>query len=201
MGASLEDAGAATRTRIRRLPELAVRDPAILHAILDAGTVGHVSFVHDGQPYAIPVAYGRSDAAVLFHGSTGSRLFRTLAAGAACSFAVTLLDGFILARSAFETSMRYRSVLVLGTCSVIDDKVPALQAVSEHILPGRWSLVRPPSKKELAQTLVLSLPLEEWSVKVNDGFPDRSDEDEGWDPPVGVIPTYQVRGAFIDGES
>ncbi|WP_238018852.1 pyridoxamine 5'-phosphate oxidase family protein [Dactylosporangium sp. AC04546] len=187
-------AGAAERTRVRRLPELAVTDPAVLRAVLDAGVAGHVAFVHDGQPYAIPVAYGRSGDAVLFHGSTGSRLFRTLAAGVPCCFTVTHLDGLVLARSAFETSMQYRSALVLGRCAVVADKVAALRAISEHIVPGRWDVVRPPSTKELAATLVLSLPLDEWSVKVNAGPPDSSAEDDGWDPPTGIVPLQLVRG-------
>ena len=134
MGAPL--AVRAGRTRIRRLPELQVDDPAVLHGILDAGMVAQVAIVHDGQPYAIPVAYGRSGSSVLFHGSTGSRLFRALADGAPCCFTVTLLDGLVLARSAFETSMHYRSVMALGSCTVVEDKLPALQTISEHLVPG-----------------------------------------------------------------
>src|SRR3954467_15034630 len=107
------------RTRVRRLPDKAVRERAALHAVLDAGMVAHVAFVHDGQPYAIPVAYGRDGDTVLFHGSSGSRLFRLLGDGAPCCLSVTLLDGLILARSAFEASMRYRSAMVLGTCTVV----------------------------------------------------------------------------------
>lgn len=199
MGAPVE------RTRIRRLPEKAVRDLRALHEVLDAGMVAHVAFVPepdtDGQPYSIPVAYGRSGDTVLFHGSTGSRLFRLLAAGAPCCLTVTLLDGLVLARSAFETSMRYRSAMVLGRCTVVEDQVPALRAISEHIEPGRWELVRPPSRKELAKTLVLALPLDEWSLKVNDGWPETSPEDEGWSPPTGVIPIRTVRDPFVEGES
>jgi nitroimidazol reductase NimA-like FMN-containing flavoprotein (pyridoxamine 5'-phosphate oxidase superfamily) len=186
------------RTRIRRLPDKAVRERRALHDVLDAGTVAHVAFVHDGQPYAIPVAYGRDGDTVLIHGSTGSRLFRLLAGGAPCCLTVTLLDGLILARSAFETSMRYRSAMVLGACTVLEDKEPALRAISERILPGRWEVVRPPSRKELAQTLVLALPLTEWSLKVSDGWPEDTPEDEGWDPPTGVIPIREVRDELLD---
>ncbi|MGI5245359.1 pyridoxamine 5'-phosphate oxidase family protein [Dactylosporangium sp. CA-139066] len=192
MGAPVE------RTRIRRLPDKAVRERSALHAVLDAGTVAHVAFVHDGQPYAIPVAYARDGDTVLIHGSTGSRLFRHLAEGAPCCLTVTLLDGLVLARSAFETSMRYRSAMVLGACTVLEDQVPALRAISEHIVPGRWALVRPPSKKELAQTLVLALPLAEWSLKVSDGWPETGPEDDGWDPPTGVIPIREVRDELLD---
>ncbi|GAB3863182.1 pyridoxamine 5'-phosphate oxidase family protein [Dactylosporangium cerinum] len=188
------------RTRVRRLPELQVDDPAVLHDILDAGTIGHVSIVHDGQPYAIPVAYGRSGSSVLFHGSTGSRLFRLLAQGAPCCFTVTLLDGLVLARSAFETSMHYRSVMVLGSCAVVDDKLPALAAISEHIVPGRWAVVRPPSRKELAATLVLALSLAEVSVKVSAGPPGTSPEDAGFDVWTGVVPFRVERGEPIECE-
>ncbi|MFF5230352.1 pyridoxamine 5'-phosphate oxidase family protein [Dactylosporangium sp. NPDC000521] len=189
-----------SRTRVRRLPELQVDDPAVLHGILDAGTVGHLSIVHDGQPYAIPVAYGRSGSSVLFHGSTGSRLFRVLAEGAPCCFTVTLLDGLVLARSAFETSMHYRSVMVLGRCTVVEDKLPALATISEHVTPGRWAVVRPPSRKELAATLVLALPLDEVSVKVSDGPPSTSPEDAGYDVWTGVVPFRVERGEPIECE-
>jgi uncharacterized protein len=188
------------RTRVRRLPELQVDDRAVLHDILDAGTIGHLSIVHDGQPYAIPVAYGRSGSSVLFHGSAGSRLFRLLADGAPCCFTVTLLDGLVLARSAFETSMHYRSVMALGRCTVVAEKLPALEAISEHIIPGRWASVRPPSRKELAATLVLALPLDEVSVKVSDGPPGTSPEDKGFDVWTGVVPFRVERGDPIECE-
>ncbi len=189
-----------SRTSVRRLPELQVDDPAALHGILDAGTVAQVAIVQDGQPYAIPVAYGRSGSSVLFHGSTGSRLFRTLAGGAPCCFTVTLLDGLVLARSAFETSMHYRSVMALGRCTVVEDKVPALRTISEHIAPGRWAVVRPPSRKELAATLVLALPLTEVSVKVSAGPPSTSPEDAGYDVWTGVVPFRVERGEPIECE-
>ncbi|WP_432979771.1 pyridoxamine 5'-phosphate oxidase family protein [Dactylosporangium sp. CA-233914] len=195
MGAPVE------RTRIRRLPDKAVRERDALHAVLDAGMLAHVAFVHDGQPYAVPVAYGRDGDSVLLHGSTGSRLFRLLAGGAPCCFSVTLLDGLILARSAFEASMRYRSAMVLGTCGVVSDQVPALRLISEHLVPGRWDVIRPPSSKELAATLVLRLPLAEWSLKVSDGWPETGPEDEGWSPPVGVIPIRTVLDDFVAGEA
>ncbi|MFG2038370.1 pyridoxamine 5'-phosphate oxidase family protein [Dactylosporangium sp. NPDC048998] len=195
MGAPVE------RTRIRRLPDKAVREREALHGVLDAGMVAHVAFVDDDQPYAIPVAYGRDGDTVLFHGSTGSRLFRLLAGGAPCCLSVTLLDGLILARSAFEASMRYRSAMVLGRCTVIEDQVAALRTISEHLVPGRWDVVRPPSRKELAATLVLALPLDEWSLKVSDGWPETSPEDEGWSPPTGVIPIRTVLDDFVEGEA
>lgn len=189
--------GATTRTRLRRLPEKAVTDVDALRAILDAGLVAHVAVVDPaGQPFALPCAYARDGDLLLLHGSTGSRLFRALAAGSPTCVTITLLDGMVLARSAFESSMNYRSAMVLGRCEVLDgeEKLAALERLSEHLLPGRWSDIRPPSEKELAATLVLSLPLSECSVKVSAGPPDDASED--LDRPVwaGVVPVVQSFG-------
>ncbi len=145
------------------------------------------------QPYILPVAYARDGKRVLIHGSTGSRLFRSLADGAPTCLTVTLLDGLVLARSAFESSMHYRGAMVLGTCEVLADdaKNEALRRISEHLMPGRWAEIRTPSKKELAATLVLALPLTEASVKISNGDP--VDEDEDLDLPVwaGVVPVIE----------
>lgn len=173
----------------------------MLDAVLDAGRVAHVA-VHDesGQPYVVPVAYARDTDAVLFHGSTASRLFRRLADGAPTCLTITLVDGLVVARSLFESSMHYRSAMVLGVASAIegDDKVRALEVVSEHLMPGRWAEARQPSRKELAATLVLSLPLIEWSVKVSDKPP--GDEPEDLDLPVwaGVVPLREVSDPPVD---
>lgn len=184
------------RTRLRRLPEKGVDDVAVLHAILDAARVGHVAFVDDGHPVNIPTGVARDGDRLLLHGSTGSRLYRRLAAGAEVCVTVTLLDGMVLARSAFESSMHYRSVMIFGTASEVPDgeKVNALRAMSEAWLPGRWDALRPPRTKELAATLVLALPLEEWSVKVSDGPPD--DPEDDLDAPVwaGVLPIVTSYG-------
>ena len=172
--------GSTPRTRVRRIPAKTVRETGVLYAILDAGLVAHVAVTGpDGQPFVLPVGYARDGHAVLFHGSTGSRLFQGLAAGAPTCLTVTLLDGIVLARSAFESSMNYRSVMVLGTCSVLTgpDKEVALERITEHLLPGRWADARHPSKKESAATIVVSLPLTETSVKVNDGPPDDDEAD------------------------
>ena len=163
--------------------------------VLDAGRVAHVCVVDDGQPYVVPLAYARLDDSVVVHGSTGSREFRLLAVGAPACLTVTLLDGYVLARAAFETSMRYRSAMVLGSFAVVGDraeKVAALAAISEACVPGRWDEVRPPTGKELAATSVLALGLQEWSVKANDGWP--TDEGEDLDLPVwaGVVPLSAV---------
>ena len=191
---------AVDRTAVRRLPEKQLHDRASLDAVLDAGRVAHVAVLDgEGQPYVIPVAYARDGDAVLFHGSTASRLFRTLAAGAPTCLTVTLLDGLVLARSVFESSMHYRSAMVLGTAAVLsgDDKLRALQQVSEHLMPGRWADARQPNRKELAATLVLSLPLDEWSVKVSDSPPDDAAEDLDLPVWAGVLPLREVAGAPV----
>jgi uncharacterized protein len=197
---SLESPGSTSRTRVRRLPEKAVAEREALHRVLDAGLVAHVAVIDDSgpggsaQPYILPVAYARDGENVLFHGSTGSRLFRSLASGASTCLTVTMLDGLVLARSAFESSMNYRGAMVLGTCAVLEgeEKETALELISEHLMPGRWKEVRKPSKKELAATVVLSLPLFEASVKVSDGDP--TDEDEDLELPVwaGVVPLVET---------
>src|SRR6478752_7793663 len=155
------------RTRVRRLSEKAIEDVVVRDSILDAARVAHVA-VNDrnGDPYVLPVACARDGERVLFHGSTASRLFRGLAAGAPTCLTVTLLDALVVARSAFESSMQYRSVMVLGECTVVPDeeKVEALRLITEHLMPGRWADVRPPRAQEIAATRVLSLPLAEWSV-------------------------------------
>lgn len=167
------------RTKVRRLPEKQSRSAQVRDSILAAGLVAHVAVVDDGQPFVIPVAYAPWRDRLVFHGSTGSRLFRTLAGGAATCLTVTLLDGLVLARSAFESSMHYRGVMVLGQCTVLtgDDKADALKTISDHLLPGRWESIRHPSNKEDAATMVVSLPLDEWSVKIGEGFAEDPVED------------------------
>ncbi len=192
--------GATARTRVRRLPDKAVTDRSVLHAVLDAGRVGHLAVVDDdGQPYVVPVAYARDDERVLVHGSTGSRLFRALAHGAPTCLTVTLLDGLVLARSAFESSMHYRSVMVLGRCAVLrgPEKADALRLLTEHLLPGRWAEVRPPSRKELAATTVLALPLDECSVKVSAGPPDDPPEDVALPVWAGSVPIRETFGTPV----
>jgi nitroimidazol reductase NimA-like FMN-containing flavoprotein (pyridoxamine 5'-phosphate oxidase superfamily) len=166
--------GSTDRTRIRRSPGKAVTDRSVLHAILDAGLVAHVSVVDAGQPFVLPVAYARRGDEVIFHGSTGSRLFRLLSDGQPTCLTVTLLDGLVLARSSFESSMNYRSVMVIGTARRLsgDDELDALHVISDHLLPGRWEEARQPTRKELAATLTLALDLTEASVKVGSGGPD-----------------------------
>lgn len=192
--------GSTDRTIVRRLAEKTVNDRAAGYSILDAGFVAHVSVADEsGQPYVVPVGYARDGDRVLFHGSTGSRLFRGLADGQATCLTVTLLDGMVLARSTFESSMQYRGVMVLGTCSVLKgaDKDSALEIITEHLLPGRWAEARHPNTKELAATLVLALSLDEMSIKVANGPPDDEDDDVPRPIWAGVVP---LRESFGDPE-
>lgn len=185
--------GGTERTRLRRLPGKAVTDRAVLHAILDAGRVAHVGI--DG-PFVLPVGYARDGDRVLIHGSTGSRLFRALAAGAPACFALTILDGLVLARSGFESSMNYRSVVAFGAFTELagEEKTAGLRRLTEHLSPGRWEAMRPPLPKELAATLVLALPLAEWSVKVSDDWPHDAEEDRAWPVWAGVVPIVETLG-------
>lgn len=186
------------RTKVRRLPEKQVTERAALNAILDAARVAHVGVTDDDrQTYVLPVAFARDGDTVLIHGSTGSRLFRALAAGTPTCLTVTLLDGLVLARSAFESSMHYRSAMVLGECEVVqaDDVHRSLEVLTEHLMPGRWAQLRPPTQKELAATTLLRLPLQEWSVKISDGWPDDPVEDLGEPVWAGVLPIELAFGA------
>jgi hypothetical protein len=153
----------------------------------------------DGQIYVLPVAFARDGDDLLIHGSTGSRLFRALAAGAPTCVTVTLLDGMVLARSAFESSMHYRSAMMFGTCEVVraDDIGRCLEVLTEHLMPGRWAELRPPTAKELAATTLLRMPLREWSVKVSDGWPDDPDEDLSEPVWAGVLPIESSFGTPV----
>ena len=189
------------RTRVRRLPEKQVRDRAVLDAVLDAARVAHVAVVDgEGRPYVLPVAHARDGDRVLFHGSTGSRLFRGLAVGAPTCLTVTLVDGLVAARSTFESSMHYRSAMVLGAATVVadTDKSAALQVLTDHLMPGRWADARHPDAKELAATLVLALPLDEWSVKVSDGPPDDAESDLDRAVWAGTVPMRVTWGDPVD---
>ncbi|HEX4787294.1 MAG TPA: pyridoxamine 5'-phosphate oxidase family protein [Actinospica sp.] len=195
--------GSTERTRVRRIPEHAVRDRSTLHQVLDAGLVGHLALADEtGQPYAVPVAYARADETVLVHGSSASRLFRLCAAGTPVCFTVTLLDGLVLARSAFESSMNYRSVMVLGHCNVLHGrtKESALRLIGEHLMPERWAEIREPAAQELRATAVLELPLDECSVKVNDGGPDDPAEDVELPVWAGRVPLVRQWGEPVPAE-
>lgn len=189
------------RTRVVRESHRGVYDRATAYQILDEGFVCHVGFVVDGQPFVIPTGYGRVGDNLYIHGSAASRMLRNLDQGVAVCFTVTLLEGLVLARSIFNHSMNYRSVVVLGTAvAVVDpqEKLEALRRLSEHILPGRWEESRPPNQKELKQTLVMRLPIAEFSAKVRQGPPIDDEEDYAFRTWAGVIPLEMVVGKPID---
>lgn len=179
------------RTRVRRLPSRANHERDTIYAILDEALVCHVGFVADGSPHVLPMAMARNGDDLFLHGSTASRLMRTLAAGTEVSVAVTHLDGVVVARSAFHSSMNYRSAVVYGRARPITDrteKLGALEIVTNHLIPGRWDELRPPTDTELKATFVLALPLEESVAKIRTGDP--SDDEKDLDTPVwgGVVP-------------
>jgi nitroimidazol reductase NimA-like FMN-containing flavoprotein (pyridoxamine 5'-phosphate oxidase superfamily) len=179
------------RTQVRRLPKRAVYDRAQVCAILDAGNICHVGFVVNGQPYVIPTGYARHGDTIYIHGSTASRMLRALERGVEACVTVTLLDGFVLARSAFHHSMNYRSVVVLGKARLVSDpgeKLEALRCLVDHVMAGRWAEVRQPNEKELSATSVLALPLDEVSAKVRVGPPVDDEEDYALAVWAGVVP-------------
>jgi nitroimidazol reductase NimA-like FMN-containing flavoprotein (pyridoxamine 5'-phosphate oxidase superfamily) len=188
------------RTRVVREPERGVYDREVLYRILDEGFICHVGFVVDGQPFVIPTSYGRSGDNLYIHGSAASRMLRNLDKGIPVCITVTLLDGLVLARSIFNHSMNYRSVVVLGTATVVQDpaeKIEALRLLAEHILPGRWPESRQPNEKELKATFALRVPIEEFSAKVRQGPPIDDEEDYSFPTWAGVIPLETVAGSPI----
>jgi nitroimidazol reductase NimA-like FMN-containing flavoprotein (pyridoxamine 5'-phosphate oxidase superfamily) len=179
------------------MPARAAYDREAIDAILDEAMVAHLGFAHEGQPYAIPTLHARIGEEVYFHGSAASRTIRALRAGAPVCLTVTLLDGLVLARSAVHHSVNYRSVVVLGTARPVEElseRMAALQAFTERIVPGRWAEVRPPTVKELKAIHVLALPLEEASAKVRTGPP--LDDEEDYELPAwaGVVPIHTHAG-------
>jgi len=188
------------RTRVVREPQRAVYDRDALNQILDEAFVCHVGFVADGQPYVIPTSYGRAADVLYIHGSAASRMLRHLNQGVPVCVTVTLVDGLVLARSVFNHSMNYRSVVILGTATLVDDpaeKLAALRTLSEHILPQRWDDSRLPNEKELKATSVLRLPINEFSAKVRVGPPVDDEEDYSFPTWAGVIPLEMTSGAPI----
>lgn len=179
-------------TQVRRLPEKQSHNRAALTEILQAGVIAHIGVVRQGFPTVIPVGYAPWREGIVFHGSHASQLFRSLRQGSPTCATVTLLDSLIAARSAFESSMGYRCAMIFGTATLItgSDKAEALQAFTEHLLPGRWPDIRPPSAQEDKATDLLYLPSTQWSVKVSDGFAedtptDREQRAGTW---AGVVP-------------
>ena len=192
----MSDGPYSDRVRVRREPERGVYDAQTVHAILDAGTVCHLGYVVDGQPYVVPTLYGRAGDRLVVHGSTASRALRTGSSLSVC-VTVTLLDGLVLARSLFNHSANYRSVVVLGQATVVaeEDKVAALRVLTEHVVPGRWDEARAPHDKELRATALLWLDLAESSAKVRTGPPEDETEDLALDVWAGVLP-LEVSAGF-----
>jgi nitroimidazol reductase NimA-like FMN-containing flavoprotein (pyridoxamine 5'-phosphate oxidase superfamily) len=184
---------------VKRLPQRGSYDRATVYQILDEGFICHVGCTIDGYPRVIPTGYGRVGDKLYIHGSSASRMLRTLQGGIPACVTVTLLDGLVLARSIFHHSMNYRSVIMFGVASVLVDpveKLEALRAFSEHIVPGRWDEVRPPNQSEIARTVILSLPLVEVSAKVRTGPP--VDDDYELSVWAGEVPLRSVAGDPID---
>jgi uncharacterized protein len=191
------------RTRVVREADRGVYDRNAVYRILDEGFICHVGFVIDGQPFVIPTSYGRSGDSLYVHGSAASRMLRYLDKGVPVCVTVTLLDGLVLARSIFNHSMNYRSVVVLGTATVVQDpaeKLEALHLLSEHILPGRWAESRQPNERELKATFALRVPITEFSAKVRQGPPLDDEEDYDFKTWAGVIPLETVARSPIADE-
>ena len=189
---------APDRIRVRRAPHKGRYDRATIDAVLDGGLVAHLAFVDGDQPCCIPMLYARVGDRILVHGSTASRAMRILAAGAPACLSVTTLHGLVLARSAFEHSANYESAVVFGRFQVVEDpaeRLAAFEAFREKVLPGRWSEVRPPNRKELKATLILALTIDQASAKVRTGPPDDDDsEDAARDTWAGVVPIATAFG-------
>jgi len=185
------------RTTLRRLPKRGSFERQTVYEILDEGFVCHVGFVNEGQPFVIPTAYGRAGDELYLHGARASRMLKALAEGSDVCVTVTLVDGLVLARSAFHHSINYRSVVVFGRARVVEtdeEKTRALQSFTEHVMPGRWEEVRWPTPEELAATLVLALPLSEASAKIRTGPPIDDEEDYALPVWAGVLPLRTSEG-------
>jgi nitroimidazol reductase NimA-like FMN-containing flavoprotein (pyridoxamine 5'-phosphate oxidase superfamily) len=184
----------SNRTRVRRVPQRGQYDRETVEAILDDTLISHIGFVHDDHPVVIPTLHARLGDRLYLHGSAASRMLRTLEGGAHVCATATLVDGLVLARSAFHHSVNYRSVVVFGQARLVepDERIRALELFTEKLVPGRWPEVRPPTRKELKGTKVFELPLDEASAKVRTGPP--IDDDEDYELPVwaGVLPLRTV---------
>src|SRR5882724_13204093 len=187
----MEELTQTARTTLIRLPQRGAFDRASINQILDEGFICHVGFAIDGQPFVIPTGYARAGDKLLIHGSQASRMLRALKEGIDACVTVMLIDGLVLARSAFHHSMNYRSVVIFGRAEMVEDreeKLAALFALSEHMIPGRWKDVRGPNEAELQQTTVLSLPIDEASAKIRSGPPLDDEEDYAMNVWAGVVP-------------
>jgi len=200
----MTDSLQTSRTTVRRLPDRGVYDRDAIYAILDEALICHVGFAVDGQPFVIPTIHWRDGDTLYLHGSAASRMLRALRGGADACVTVTLLDGLVLARSAFNHSMNYRSVVILGKAREVsdrDEKLRALDRLVRHITPERADEVRPPNESELRQTIVLALPLAEASAKTRSGPPIDEEEDYALGVWAGVVPIALVKGERIEDRS
>ena len=189
------------RTKVRRLPDRGKYDAESVYGILDEAFICHVGFVVEGQPYVIPTGFARVNDTLYIHGSAASRMLRTLADGVQVCVTVTLIDGIVMARSGFHSSMNYRSVIILGRATQVegrDEKLAALVAFSEQVMPGRWKDLRETTDAELKGTLVLTLPLKEVSAKVRSGPPKDDEVDYALPLWAGVVPLKVTAGNPID---
>lgn len=190
-----------TKTTLKRLPDRGAFDRETVYSILDEALVCHVGFVVDGQPFVIPTSYGRVGDTLYVHGSAASRMMRSLSGKIPVCITVTLIDGLVLARSAFHHSVNYRSVVVFGQAELVEDepgKMAALAAITEHIVPGRWAEVREPNAQELKATTVLAVSLEEVSAKVRTGDPKDDDEDMAIPVWAGQLPLALTPGSPVN---
>ncbi|MBR9999503.1 MAG: pyridoxamine 5'-phosphate oxidase family protein [Cyclobacteriaceae bacterium] len=182
------------KIRVKRVPDRGSYDKETIYRILDASFLCHMAFIHDGYPVIIPTLYGRSEENLYIHGATSSRMIKKLSEGIDLSLSVTLVDGFVLARSAFHHSMNYRSVVLFGKGELVPDeeKHESLRIISDHILPGRWKEVREPNKKELKATHVIRVPIRDASAKIRTGPPKDDAPDYDLDVWAGEIPLKLV---------
>jgi nitroimidazol reductase NimA-like FMN-containing flavoprotein (pyridoxamine 5'-phosphate oxidase superfamily) len=196
----MEKLSPTARTTLKRLPKRGSHEREVINQILDEGFICHVGFCVDGKPFVIPTGYARINDNLVIHGSQASRMLRSLSGGIEVCVTVTLIDGLVLARSAFHHSMNYRSVVIFGRASLISDreeKLAALIALSEHIVPGRWQDVREPTESELQQTTVLTLPIDEASAKIRTGPPLDDEEDYDLNVWAGEVPLRLVANAPV----
>ena len=199
-GVAVGAAGPSAFTRVRRLPELAHYDRRVIHEVLDAATHCHVAHLIQGHPVATPTLHWRIDERVYWHGSVASRMLKASAHSAEVCLTATIIDGWVLARSAFNHSANYRSVMCFGRPESIEDpaeKSRLLEVFTERLFPGRWAKLRPVSRKELGATTLLSLSLEDASAKVRTGPPDDPARDLAWPVRAGVLPFEQRIGRPI----
>jgi len=203
----LPEPGSTERTQVHRLSDRAVTDRSAMYDILDSTVLCHIGYVESGQPFVLPYGFARHEDSILIHGSTGARFMRAMAAGAQVCVTVTKLDGIVLARSTFDSSMNYRSVVILGRAEEVtgEEKVSLMDAMSDGLMPGRVAEVRPSLKKELAATMLLRLSLAEASVKIRDGgvnedqdgYASEAEFNAVW---AGVIPLRTVADAPIPAD-